>query len=240
MSKWFSNKMIFSALGILLLWFTIPFTAFAHTSLESAVPAKDAKVEEAVSDIQMSFNTPIAELSSFTVVSPQDKSVTINNIKVEGSSMSGQPSEPLTSGTYTVQWKIVGEDSHPIEGSYAFTVNAAASLDSSENATPAAESDASSADAGTSSTNEAAEDTSTSATTESTEVQNPAPATSTESTTSPAEDATTDQQPAANNTVSGDEPDSEGVSPATWIITIAVVLIAVIAAVTTISKRRKR
>ena len=30
---------------------------------------------------------------------------------------------PLDNGTYTVEWKIIGADGHPIQGTYSFMVN---------------------------------------------------------------------------------------------------------------------
>ncbi|MFD1887864.1 copper resistance CopC family protein [Paenibacillus wenxiniae] len=251
-SPMFFRTRICSVLGILLLWLAIPFTASAHTSLESATPAKDAKVQRAVTEIQMNFNTPIAELSSFTVTSSGGQSVTVQDIKVDGSSMSGQPATPLTSGMYRVQWKIVGEDSHPIEGSYAFSVDvpdSEATNNATGNATgstengsePAGSTDDSSSNA-IASTESNTEATSSSTANSDSEVANPAPATPVETETTPADDATTDQKPTSSSSTStaDDEQDDEHVSPATWIITIAVILIAMIAAVTTISKRRKK
>ncbi len=243
-----SRKIVFTALGMMLLWVAIPLTASAHTSLERAVPAKDAKVEKAVNEIQMTFNTPIVELSSFTVTSSNNGAVTINDIKVDGSSMSGKPAEPLTAGSYTVQWKIVGEDSHPIEGSYAFTVTAAANeatsslAAGSDTTSEAAENtDQSSSSTGTSSTDSSSGEASDSSANGEASIESPAPTTSAQTETTPADDATTDQKPASSGAAaaSDDERDSESVSPATWIITIAVILIAIIAAVATISKRRK-
>ncbi len=243
MSPMFPRKMIFSMLGILLLWLAIPFTASAHTSLESATPAKDEAVKEAVNEIQMKFNTPIAELSSFTVTSSDNQAVTVNDIKVDGSSMSGKPAQPLTSGTYKVQWKIVGEDSHPIEGSYTFSVaasEATGKVTGNEAAGEAAGSTDSSS-ASTSSTEGSSAATDSSSTSGDTTVENPSPTTSVETETTPADDATTDQKPASSgSTTTDDEKDGERVSPATWIITIAVILVAIIAAVKTLSKRRKK
>lgn len=248
MSPMFPLKMIFSMLGILLLWLAIPFTASAHTSLESTTPAKDEAVKEAVNEIQMKFNTPIAELSSFTVTSSDNQAVAVNDIKVDGSSMSGKPAQPLTSGTYKVQWKIVGEDSHPIEGSYTFSVAASEATGevtgneaSSTEAAGEAAGSTDSSSASTSSTEGSSAATDSSSTSGDTTVENPSPTTSVETETTPADDATTDQKPASSDsTTTDDEKDGERVSPATWIITIAVILVAIIAAVTTLSKRRKK
>jgi copper resistance protein C len=38
--------------------------------------------------------------------------------------LSGSAAEPLANGSYTVDWRIVGEDGHLIEGTYGFTVAA--------------------------------------------------------------------------------------------------------------------
>jgi hypothetical protein len=48
--------------------------------------------------------------------------IALGEIKVEDKQLIGRISHPLVNGSYTIQWKIVGEDGHPINGQINFSV----------------------------------------------------------------------------------------------------------------------
>lgn len=118
--------------GVLLVFILLvtPHSAFAHTHMVSSSPEKDEQVEQPIDQIQLDFHTDIAPLSSFTVTGEQG-TIELEEIQVEGARMTGLLAGDLENGTYTVDWKIVGEDGHPMEGSYSFSVNVPESADES-------------------------------------------------------------------------------------------------------------
>ncbi|MNP45975.1 Copper resistance protein CopC [compost metagenome] len=71
----------------------------------------------------MTFNTNLEKLSTFTLLDAQGQKVNVDTVAVEGELLKGTLKTPLPNGSYTVNWKIVGEDGHVIERSFTFTVN---------------------------------------------------------------------------------------------------------------------
>ncbi|WP_019003909.1 copper resistance CopC family protein [Cohnella laeviribosi] len=99
-----------------------PNSVFAHTKLTSSSPAANEVVRDEVSEILMVFNTEVEPLSSFEVKDQDGNSYAVSDIQIEKEQMKGKLKKPLSSGSYTVNWKIVGRDGHPINGSYTFNV----------------------------------------------------------------------------------------------------------------------
>jgi len=98
-------------------------TAQAHTTLSSATPEPDSTVTEELTNIELKFNTDVEPLSTFKLLLNGEEQP-IGSIEIDGQYLRSGLSEPLPNGDYTVAWKIVGEDGHPIESQYSFTLNA--------------------------------------------------------------------------------------------------------------------
>ncbi|GBF72186.1 hypothetical protein PA598K_00423 [Paenibacillus sp. 598K] len=97
--------------------------AQAHTTLSSATPEPDSTVTEELTAIELKFNTDVEPLSTFKLLLNGEEQP-IGPIEVDGQYLRSGLSDPLPNGDYTVAWKIVGEDGHPIESQYSFTLNA--------------------------------------------------------------------------------------------------------------------
>lgn len=110
-------KRIISATLILL--FAFSSSAYAHTGLTSSSPADGDDINEDVYEI---FNTKI-ELTSTVKVFNENNEEIASNTQVIDNVMTSGFMEPLENGTYTVEWKIIGADGHPIQGNYSFNVN---------------------------------------------------------------------------------------------------------------------
>jgi copper resistance protein C len=110
---------LFACLLVLL-----PTTALAHTALKSSTPSDKETVTKPLTEIVLEFNTPIENLSTFTLLDKKGQKVKVDHIAVEDKVLKGTFKKPLPNGEYTVNWKIVGEDGHIIERSFTFTVNA--------------------------------------------------------------------------------------------------------------------
>ncbi|WP_336788494.1 copper resistance CopC family protein [Paenibacillus sp. MMO-177] len=113
------RSMIFIALILTLL---LPTSAFAHTGLDSSSPAKDEKVVQKLTQIEMLFKTKIEDLSNFTLKNEKGETLPVSSIDVQDKKMTGKLEAPLPSGSYKIEWKIVGVDGHPITGEYSFSV----------------------------------------------------------------------------------------------------------------------
>ncbi|MUG65812.1 hypothetical protein CHH75_13625 [Paenibacillus sp. 7541] len=114
-----------SLLMVSFIWALLfPASSWAHSKLESSVPAADAIISEVVEEVSLSFNENIDEnLSILNVKNEQGEEVELAEVSVTGETLKGVLVSPLQSGSYTVDYKIVSADGHPVEGSYQFQVD---------------------------------------------------------------------------------------------------------------------
>lgn len=95
--------------------------ASAHDVAESTAPANGASVAEVPASVSITFNNrPLAIGSGVTVTSGgenwADGAVEIIDNQAVQKLRPGAPA-----GQYTVTWRVVSSDSHPIEGTFSFT-----------------------------------------------------------------------------------------------------------------------
>jgi len=103
------------------LFMIVPSFVSAHTSLSSSNPTEGQVVTENLEQITLDFATTIEELSTMELVKDGNK-ITLGEIKVENKQLIGRISDSLDNGSYTIHWKIIGEDGHPISGEINFSV----------------------------------------------------------------------------------------------------------------------
>lgn len=102
----------------------IPSFVRAHTGLSSSNPSEGQVVTENLEQIVLTFATSIEVLSTMDLVKDGNV-IPLEDIKVENKQLMGTIAKPLENGSYIIQWKIVGEDGHPIKGEINFVVEMA-------------------------------------------------------------------------------------------------------------------
>ncbi|KZE69409.1 hypothetical protein AWM68_03845 [Fictibacillus phosphorivorans] len=115
------KKILLSFILVLMMGIQLPLSAFAHSELESSTPAEGEKVTTDLEAVVLTFSTKIESLSTMTLKNG-DKEIPLQ-ISIEDDQMTGAISNPLENGNYTVAYKIIGADSHVIEGDYTFSVD---------------------------------------------------------------------------------------------------------------------
>jgi len=113
------KKIVLSAILLFLVF--VP-SVFAHSGLSSSVPKDGEIIQEEVEQVTLTFNTSIESTSTLKVTDKMGNKVSLAEISVNNKEMMGTLESPLTTGTYQVDWKIIGQDGHPIEGEYSFTI----------------------------------------------------------------------------------------------------------------------
>ncbi len=103
-----------------------PSSVMAHTGLQSSIPGEGEVVNGQMKDILMEFNTEVESLSRFKLTDEFGNEVAIEELTVDKNRMSGKLKENLAAGPYTIVWKIVGRDGHPIDGQINFIVESEA------------------------------------------------------------------------------------------------------------------
>lgn len=114
------KKTVLSFVFLLTVVFQLPSFAFAHSELESATPAEGEKVTTDLETVVLTFSTKIESLS--TIKLKNDNKEIPLQVSVEDDQMIGKMNAPLENGNYTVEYKVIGADSHVIEGNYTFSV----------------------------------------------------------------------------------------------------------------------
>lgn len=119
-----------SLLGVLLLALcavlvAAPSAAFAHDELIGSTPASDEIVETAPTQIDLRFSANPLEGAGATevvVVSPSGTEVQQGDPVLDRNGVIQELSGADERGTYTVLWRIVSSDGHPISGELLFSV----------------------------------------------------------------------------------------------------------------------
>ncbi|CAK6471638.1 hypothetical protein BFRIG_01361 [Peribacillus frigoritolerans] len=107
----------------LILFFLLSNQAFAHTSLKDSTPKDGEVIAEPVQEVTLIFGTKVEQTSKLNVLNSNGESIPLGNFVIEADEMWATFLQPLENGDYKVNWTIIGEDGHPIDGHFSFTVN---------------------------------------------------------------------------------------------------------------------
>ncbi len=115
-------------LGTVLVLFLLggAGTASAHAALKGADPADGSVLDSAPKDVTLTFTEPVSLLQdSIRVIDPENRAVDTGKPGRSGDrSDTARVTLPagLADGTYTVAWRVISADSHPISGALLFSV----------------------------------------------------------------------------------------------------------------------
>lgn len=97
--------------------------ANAHDVLLESSPADGATLTETTDTIVLSFNNDIAEIGGKIKISSDEGGKSEYDLSAHGKEAVLELDAPLANGDYTVAWRVVSSDSHPIEGGLTFTID---------------------------------------------------------------------------------------------------------------------
>ena len=233
--------------------------ASAHARLEASSPKEGSTLTATPPEIMLRFNEPIQSGLNEVSVRTGSTDATDGDLEVDGSTVYQPLKSSLPAGSYTVSYKVVSADGHPISGSYSFTyappggdtgpsgseTTSGGGSGSSSSTTSGSGSPTTSAPtAPTSSSTSASDPSSTSAPSSTTE---PSSSSSTSSTNSSTTSGDGESEPSSASSsssstaapVEGDDASSDGGFP-TWGWAVLVgVLLVVIAGVGLLLGRRR-
>ncbi|MFJ8717064.1 copper resistance protein CopC [Streptomyces violaceus] len=116
--------MLLGTVLVLLLFSAAP--ASAHAALRSTDPDDGSVVKQAPRSVTLTFTESVGLLDdSFRVFGPDQRRVhTGEATHADGRSDTARVGLPgkLAQGTYTVAWRVVSADSHPVSGAFTFSV----------------------------------------------------------------------------------------------------------------------
>ncbi|MFG3613356.1 copper resistance CopC family protein [Rummeliibacillus stabekisii] len=106
-----------------LLFILLAPSVLAHSGLETSSPKSGEVVKSELLTLFLTFNTKIESTSTLKLIGEDGKEITLDDLQVQEKDLIGNLKSPLGDGEYTVVWRIIGEDGHPIENSYSFSVD---------------------------------------------------------------------------------------------------------------------
>lgn len=115
---------LLAVLPLLLLFFSAA-PASAHTSLTGSTPADGAEVA-APSQVTLTFNEALR--SARIVVRPEKSEVEVQkgSARLDGEKVVQKIKGTLPAGKYSIGYRVISADGHPVTGVLSFTVTGAA------------------------------------------------------------------------------------------------------------------
>ncbi|MBO2452951.1 copper resistance protein CopC [Actinomadura barringtoniae] len=106
--------------GTAMIVASVAAPASAHTTLTSANP-KSGSTIASPSQIELTYADPVS-FPKVVLADSANKQVTVGAAQAVDNKVTAPLSAQLPNGTYTVGWRVVATDGHPVTGSYKFTV----------------------------------------------------------------------------------------------------------------------
>ncbi|WP_053758807.1 MULTISPECIES: copper resistance CopC family protein [Streptomyces] len=101
--------------------------AAAHTELEAAGPGANARLAALPPRVTLTFSdTMTQKFAKVAVTAPNGDAAAQGEPRVEGRTVTLLLDTDAPAGRYTVGYRVVSADGHPVSGSYTFTVEEAA------------------------------------------------------------------------------------------------------------------
>ncbi len=120
MSLW--SRVVATGLTVAALALITGPAALAHDQLVSTDPADGAVLDAPPDHIGLRFSDDVLDISTTLLVTGPTGEVPVT-ANVAGRDVTAELPAGLTSGAYQVTWRVVSSDGHPVQGSFAFTIN---------------------------------------------------------------------------------------------------------------------
>lgn len=111
-------------LALALLWAT---PANAHAQLLETDPQDGSEVGAAPEEVVLTFNENIEQIGAEVVITDGDGTeVQDGDPQITGPDLTQPLAADRSAGEYTVQWRVVSADGHPVSGEFTFSATEAA------------------------------------------------------------------------------------------------------------------
>ena len=107
--------------GALALGWQAP--ALAHDQLLSSNPKDGVALDSAPSEVVLNYSGAIqTTFADVIVTGPGGKNIAKGKPQVVGSTLTQPVESEAPTGTYTVSWRVVSSDGHPIDGTFTYSI----------------------------------------------------------------------------------------------------------------------
>ncbi len=113
---------IFNLIMIVVFPAILTSQAFAHSDLEMTIPENEAVLDDVPESVSIHADKKI-RLTKVEMQHEDHKALELDISKYKGFEKEFTlPIEPMGTGIYTISWRALGQDGHPIQGKFTFTV----------------------------------------------------------------------------------------------------------------------
>lgn len=119
------RAVVLAVIGAVALLFVAPNSAIAHDEFVSSFPEAGSTIGTSPTEITLSFSGELlTEPGSavMEVLAPGGENIAVDAPDINGQTATQHLSPDPVAGLFTVRWKVVSSDGHPISGEYAYTV----------------------------------------------------------------------------------------------------------------------
>jgi copper transport protein len=122
-----ARRLACCATALVGLLLAAPQFASAHAILLDAGPANSTVVQKSPAEVVLHFNESVeTALGSVRVYDARGQRVDSGRLtRPRVDTVAVGIERPLSRGTYTVTWRVISADTHPVHGAYVFSVGAA-------------------------------------------------------------------------------------------------------------------
>lgn len=99
--------------------------AAAHDDFVSSYPQANSTIDGSPDEITLTFSGALTDMEGASVIEVRDDqgaTVAIDAPGISGTSITQHLAPTAVTGLFTVRWKVVSADGHPISGEYTYTV----------------------------------------------------------------------------------------------------------------------
>ena len=126
-----TNRML-TVLALVLVAFLLPVAPVsAHETVTGTNPENEQKLSTTPDAIEISFSdTPLSMGSKIQITDSSGTNWAKGDVEIDGDNAVQSIKSGAPAGEYTVTWRVVSSDSHPIDGTFSFTATEGASTTS--------------------------------------------------------------------------------------------------------------
>jgi hypothetical protein len=137
--RWWPGALVTVAAAALAVLAAPAPAALAHDELVGISPAQGATVATASAQVELVMSAPPQALGTDVLVTGADgAAVPAGTVEVRGTTVVAPLPADLPAGTYTVAWRVISSDGHPLAGTSTFTLAAEPAAPETADAEPAA------------------------------------------------------------------------------------------------------
>jgi len=107
--------------GLLLVAWASPATA--HAELITSDPHDGSNLSRGPRNATLTFSEDIVSPAFVAVQSPDGKALKTTNVKVVGRTVTATVDDTNTRGRYSLSYRVVSSDGHPVQGTLHYTVD---------------------------------------------------------------------------------------------------------------------